>query len=267
MTELKSSEFHTVEKLFDAPHIQHVYYSLLAGNSHGQIWVDNPTSARSAFLWDQHASYFFGGSADDDAFNTELSELIGDVIAPDSDSVIIAYFSNDDWARVIPTLFANRQFVTAQRRLFHINQLNNTNWRNVVMPGVQIERISEQLLSAQLANTNLVISEINQMWPSVARFLDQSVGYCAVHNEAIVSWCTGEYVYDNRIGIGIETIEEYQRKGLATAVASAFIEHCTQRNMSVHWDCWSRNLPSNRTAQRLGFTLSKVSEVLWALIE
>ena len=267
LNELQPSEFHTVETLFNHPHIQHVYYSLVAGNSHGRIWADNPTSAHSAFLWDQHASYFFVGSADDALFNAELYKLITDELRPDINSVIIAYYDIDEWDHVIPTLFSNRRFVTAQRKLYHIDRLSNTDWRNAVMSGVHVERISKPLLSSLLVNTDMVISEIIQMWPSVDRFIEYSVGYCAILDNTIVSWCTGEYVYDDHIGIGIETIEGYQCKGLATAAASAFIEHCTQQNMIIHWDCWSRNLPSNMTAQKLGFKLSNVTDVLWALIE
>jgi RimJ/RimL family protein N-acetyltransferase len=58
-----------------------------------------------------------------------------------------------------------------------------------------------------------------------------------------------------RIGIGIETIEKYQNRGYASAIAFKFLEHCKQNKIVPHWECSSDNEPSNHIAKELGFTL------------
>jgi RimJ/RimL family protein N-acetyltransferase len=54
--------------------------------------------------------------------------------------------------------------------------------------------------------------------------------------------------------LGIETVERYQRKGLATQVSRAVIGHAVGHGVyDIGWHCWKNNEPSVRTALRIGF--------------
>jgi RimJ/RimL family protein N-acetyltransferase len=70
-----------------------------------------------------------------------------------------------------------------------------------------------------------------------------------------VCWCIAEYVSDGRCGMGIETIPQYQNRGLATLAARAVAAECDARNITAHWDSWKDNHPSVRVAEKLGFEL------------
>jgi RimJ/RimL family protein N-acetyltransferase len=88
-----------------------------------------------------------------------------------------------------------------------------------------------------------------------------------VGERQIVCWCTAEYVSCGWCGIGIETIQAYQRRGLATATATAFLAHCAAHGIQPHWDCWANNVPSVRVAEKVGFALVEEYEVHCGRIE
>ena len=58
---------------------------------------------------------------------------------------------------------------------------------------------------------------------------------------------------EDKCGIGIETIEEYEGRGIATIVASEFARHALTSGRRPHWDCWVSNTPSIRVAEKVGF--------------
>jgi RimJ/RimL family protein N-acetyltransferase len=53
--------------------------------------------------------------------------------------------------------------------------------------------------------------------------------------------------------IEIGTDAAHRQKGLSVIAAVAFFEQCRERGVIPAWTCDSKNLPSQRTAARLGF--------------
>ena len=99
------------------------------------------------------------------------------------------------------------------------------------------------------------------MWGSVEAFLRGGFGYCIASEREIVCWCTAEHVSPGWCGVGIETISEYQRRGLATTAATAFLSHCVGNGIRMHWDCWADNAPSVRVAEKIGLDVVERYEV------
>ena len=90
-------------------------------------------------------------------------------------------------------------------------------------------------------------------WPSFETFLDRGFGFTMLDGTSVVCWCTAEYVSEGKCGIGIETIEAYQRRGIATVVTGEFVRHALASGVNPHWDCWASNTPSVRVAEKMGF--------------
>lgn len=90
-------------------------------------------------------------------------------------------------------------------------------------------------------------------WRSSAEFERDGVGFCIVHQTAIVSLCYTCFAWNRHQDIDIMTVEGHQRKGLGFAVACAFIDHCLGHSLTPSWDCWSKNRPSVALAEKLGF--------------
>jgi RimJ/RimL family protein N-acetyltransferase len=97
------------------------------------------------------------------------------------------------------------------------------------------------------------LDEIQQIWPTVDRFVKFGFGFSLVTDKQAVCWCTAEYMSKHKCGIGIETIRDYQNIGLATSAASAFVDHREAKGIEPHWECNAENLASRRVAEKVGF--------------
>ncbi len=88
-------------------------------------------------------------------------------------------------------------------------------------------------------------------------------GTVAVIDMRIICWCTAEYVSKSKCGIGIEVIDEFQNKGIATATAAHFLEHCLNQDIVAHWECDKDNIGSVRVAEKVGFEKTEET-VFWS---
>jgi RimJ/RimL family protein N-acetyltransferase len=120
---------------------------------------------------------------------------------------------------------------------------------------ITIRRIDEIMTGdTRLLNRELLLEEIHSESPSLERFFRQNFGFCAQDGQQLVAWCLAEYHSQGRYELGIETIEAYQRQGIATHLADTVIRHAfTQGASEIGWHCWAANTPSVATALKLGF--------------
>ena len=132
------------------------------------------------------------------------------------------------------------------------------NWRKKLPKHFEIQQINQDLLASEITNIQSIIEEINGGWDSIETFLKNGFGFCCIEHsnnciKEVQGWCTGEYFNKKKCGIGIETFRGYQKKGIATAMASAFVEHCVTKNIKPHWDSFANNYASVRVANKIGF--------------
>jgi RimJ/RimL family protein N-acetyltransferase len=112
-------------------------------------------------------------------------------------------------------------------------------------------------------------SAIGLLWRTPAAhagvWFGASRSVCLLHEQEIVGWCLSEYNAGPRCEIGIATAEPFRRRGLATLMARAFIDHAlTQGVYDIGWICWAGNRPSVATAEKLGFELVDERDVFVA---
>lgn len=252
--ELTPGAFEAAGPLFRAPYQEFVFDALVVGNAPGRLWVDDPSNPLSAFLWDTGPRFYFAGSEDDRAFNESVKQ-IAQQAAPPTGAYMVVYCDSPHWEGKLSDIFGGRPLHRAQRCMYKLGSPWIPDWRDRLPRGFSVSRIDRRLLSgSDNANLDQMVAEIQSTWPSVDRFLGSGFGYCALHGDGtIVCWCTGEYASGNHLGVGIETIAGYRKRGLATLTASAFAEHCVSMGIEAHWDCWANNLPSVRVAEKVGF--------------
>jgi RimJ/RimL family protein N-acetyltransferase len=95
------------------------------------------------------------------------------------------------------------------------------------------------------------------MWPSEEQFYEHGFGVLATQDDEIVCWCTAEYVGPTHCGIGIETTPGFQRRGIATATAVAFVRDARARGITPCWECGASNVASRRVAEKTGFVYAE----------
>ena len=254
MEEFKN-EFKSAKKLFQSPQVGYIFASMLEGLTPNKVFVDDINNPTLALSWDKWSCFFFGGEIEEtkaakntiDFFKTHfLNEKKRKDIG-----IFKIYFPSEIWEKALVEnlqefnpLVLNR--VLYQHKLKGIPQNNKKEFI--------VREINEEILdNSSLGNLNAVTEEISGMWGSVDNFRKNGFGTCALEGNDIICWCTAEYMSQGLCGIGIETVEESQRKGVATATTLAFLNKCSQLGFKPYWDCWAENKPSVRVAEKTGF--------------
>ena len=122
---------------------------------------------------------------------------------------------------------------------------------NKVPLGYELSKIQDGVLK-KLASFNLSIG--NKFWKSENDFLVNGFGF-VLNNEIgmPVSICYSACIADAVAEIDVATLPEYQRKGLAKFVVTAFVQYCIENGLTASWDCFEDNYRSLRIAEQTGF--------------
>jgi GNAT superfamily N-acetyltransferase len=248
--------------------------SLLERLSPGAIFVDDLDDPNSVFGYSMRR-FFLAGSPKNDEFNQGVKDFFNDTLYPNATELKMPYyavhFSTLDWDDVIPEILAGTNPVKEGRHYYNLktSQLK-LGWRSLIPKGYSLQAVDRSLIEqTHLQNLAALKDEMQSERRSVEDFLDNSFGFCLVREGAeIVAWCMSEYNCAGRCEVGIETLEDYQRRGFATITASAVVDHALSEGISeVGWHCYASNQPSIATALKVGF--EKVCEYTeyWALTD
>ncbi len=236
-----------------------LFSAILESNSPAQVWVDDESEPQSVFLWDKANNvFYFLGREGNVRFNREVQTLIERRVSTELEIRRRPYFriraTSELWEKIAPSIFTSANLTLGGYLFFAHRKPVKRGWRSKIPKGFRLERIDEKFLyGTQLKNKKFVLGEVRQMWPTVDRFVKFGFGSAIVTAEQVACWCTAEYVSRGKCGIGIETVREYQNRGLASSAASAFVEHCRMNSMEPHWECSAENLASKRVAEKVGF--------------
>ena len=259
ISKISSNEYKNIKPFFTGPEFDLLLSAVQEGNSPAQIWTDDRYNPRSAFLWDKANNVFYlSGDENNREFNNDLTEILGRKVIPELRLKHGMHFrlraTSEAWTSQLSSIFIKADLKPGRYMFFSLKSLAKLNLAAKMPAGFKLEMIDEDFLfSSGYDNIEFVIGEVRQMWPSIDRFIDHGFGFSLVTSGKVVSWCTSEYVSKDRCGIGIETLREYQNRGLATIAASAFVEHSLQRGIKPHWECDVENLVSRRVAEKIGF--------------
>lgn len=252
--------------LFTGDRLRLIFDAVLAGTSPGTLWADDPDTPRSALLQDGAHALHLVGDARNEPFVDAVAELIARRIAPaaldEGIGLVKVSTSGDGWDDAVPRLFGGPPPRTADRVFARADRLSDAARHAPLPPGFRISALADRAadLSA-LRNFDLVTAEIASCWTGLDRFRRDGFGFCVHDATTIATWCTAEYVSAGRCGAGIETVPSHRRRGLATAAAAAFTEHCLARGIAPHWDAWADNTPSIAIAERVGFRVLETYRV------
>ena len=90
-------------------------------------------------------------------------------------------------------------------------------------------------------------------WDNADDFVKNGVGFSLICNGQIASTAYSAFVLEDKLEIGIETVEKYRGHGFAEKSCSRLIEYCLERNLEPIWSCRLENMASYQLAQKLGF--------------
>ena len=163
-------------------------------------------------------------------------------------------YPSDAWKPTIEQVLQGLGTTTSMRHFYRLSE-PSLPLSSPLKDTIVVAPIDQTLVKdASVVNRDLLIEEIHSESPSLEYFFRQHFGFCALDGRQLVGWCLAEYHYQSYYELGIETMEAYQRQGIATHVASAVITRAFAEGATeIGWHCWASNIPSIATALKLGF--------------
>lgn len=272
MHKLQPGEYPRAQHLLEHLELHQAVRALLVGDSPGVIMVDDGNNPGSLFAETMNR-FFLTGYTRNERFNQQLVNLIENTYYQQAPEIgadgFSLFYSPIEWSDVIQATILQGKFpIEDLRNYYRCRKLKN-DWRSVLPDGYTIHQVDQHLLANQsLANREQLIEEIHSECSSVAEFLSDRFGYCVIWQDQLVTWCLSEYNSQGVCEVGIATIPDHQRKGLAKAACLALIEFALGNGYKeVGWHCYSHNDASNATALAVGFEKVCQYPSFWALYD
>jgi RimJ/RimL family protein N-acetyltransferase len=251
---LEPDSYASVQALFEDMTYHLAVVTVLAGIVPGRIYVDDPASPGTAVLLpsNQHRVYVSGEP--EPHVLTDVIELAGKESRDDGHGFVLYYDTSHLWKPTLEQVLANVEITPYWRQLYCL-RAPTSGAASSLSEQITIGPIYETLLAdTTLVNQTQLLEEIQSESPSLEHFFRHNFGFCAQDGRQLIAWCLAEYHYQDRYELGIETIEAYQRQGIATHLADAVIRQAFARGATeIGWHCWAVNIPSVATALKLGF--------------
>ena len=231
---------------------------ILDGTAPGEIYVDDPGHPQSCLA---HTSrrFFLSGAGHNPAFNYGLRELFLNSFYPRAvaagEEAFSLFYASSGWENAIEGILLGKYPLKTRREYYELKAVQPGRGQRQAPGGFEIRPVDAALLSqAGLNNLDRLGAEIVSECPSVQAFLDTRFGFCAIKERDIAGWCLSEFNRDGRCEVGIETVEQFQRQGIGTALTRVLAEHARLIGISrIGWHCYASNVPSAATAVAAGF--------------
>lgn len=228
----------------------------------GKIWADHLDKPQSAMLVSflsggGTAWCFLAGKPDNAAFNTALNKaLFEDKVAGSDVGAFLLTCSGEGWVKNLEMIGYPRQPAPMSRLHYVCHNLAYD--RQKYLPDdYQICFMGTDLLEQIGLQIPEQVKSTLEKWNSMDDDRFQEYGFVAVHEKQVVSWATVDFVTAGAGDLGFETLPDFRKRGLGSAVAAAALERGLESGIEVHWTCARDNVGSQRTAQKLGLTLER----------
>lgn len=225
--------------------------SLAEGFQHGDIYCDE--SDRASLFW-HYCGFAFVSGEYDEAFLEAVYAFMKKRFE-ENERRIVLFADNER----VDNFFRTKKNTVIEQRCFFEYQSKVCDMPKLP-EGVRICEIDEQLMSRIKGRIVPGFS-----WSSSEEFLANGKGFCAVCGDEVAAWAFSAAVSSTQIDIGIETSEQFRKKGLAFLCAKAMICYALAEKKQAVWACHYQNHASERLALKLGFT--KVSSCCTVRIE
>lgn len=230
--------------------------SISEGNTDGYLWSDR--DEETYFLWDMgNIVFYIFGKKPSPEYLEDLKGLYENEIKGKAEDKGFSHFKinnlTDISKETIKSIFGDDEYKILKKHFYEYNKESIKKFDSS-LEKLEVVDIDEKFLkNTELRNLARVINEVKWMWPSFEKFYEKGFGKAGLLDDEIVCWCTAEYVSEGRCGVGIETLDRYRQKGIATKTAAHFIDFCLKKDIKPSWECGAYNEPSVKLAEKLGF--------------
>lgn len=258
MDQIENKNFPIVRYLYKTLAIfQPMCAAVLEGDWSGDVWVDNIDNPRASLLLTHlpaggPAWCFLAGNPESAGFNSAINSFIFSENSVYKDTSAFLFTCDpENWGNRLNIIAEPRQPVPMARQHYRCTEMT-FDWRGVLPDGFTIIPMEIDLLKKDDLHLPPVVNATLGKWRSINQPVFRDFGFLIIHDNRVVSWATVDFVSGSSGDLGFETIPEFQKRGLGTAVAGAALEDGLKKGIEVHWTCADYNLGSQKTAQKLG---------------
>ncbi len=215
---------------------------MLEGNAAGRVFTDHPTHPTWTVVQEAGFGTLYPGG---DLPPAVLTQLIADLRL--QGEVLIGLWPEDARLHQLPADADYDGWVV------EFSQRDNNTKPFPLIPADLALRPIDLDLFDRLADRELYIA----IFGSAEAALQLGFGLCLLRPSPVGDKLLCEAFAGPRalgmIEIGVETREDYRRRGFATITCAALIEQCDRQGWPTYWNCDKRNQASLALAHKLGF--------------
>lgn len=251
---------------------------VLAGLQRGRVYADQLLAPKSALIWAKNEMFYLIGRSDNAHFTGLVRELLVQELLPEAldageDMLNLEVYPEpgSDWSPVLHHMF-NGRLQEGLRVPFQFNLAKYEQWLQrsssslFVPPGYVVQVIDRTVMQEDISR--IIEQEILKFWHSVEDFFQYGAGTCTVHQGKVVGTCISVFVSGIHHETGINIYDSIHRgKGLATAMASAYVQSVLERNCVPHWTTEDFRHDSIAIAGKLGFEQGRAYPVYYMPIQ
>lgn len=254
MHELSPSEFHRVRPLFaDIQYHRPAIFSVLEAIQPGRVFVDSTHDPAAVMLYSDFC--YLAGEPQKNDFAQQAIDLLKHQVFPHRSDMMMIFPFNQAWQFALEVLLQPYRPEHYERSTFDFDPRRyrelHSGWQQRIPAGFSLRRLD--------ASTLPEVGGMPGSWGSIDNFLANGFGFCLVdetqpdEHTGFAASAQTVFVGDHHAETGVGTREAYRRKGLATAVCCAYIDHCIEQGIIPDWGC-VLNEASEQLAYKMGYT-------------
>lgn len=272
MIELERKDFSKVVEPLKKVKINNLFARAVVENYViGKVYVnkvDNPSTFYvvhpygMSLLFGKHDDQDFNRAFKDYALNKDRSRTTFEWMQAFSDSG-----NYEDWDQELNTLFSDCSVRSSENTTNQTANIIELNTRlNFTFNMDKYRELRKKMRTPKHPAIRTTGKEFSAMkgsvipskfWNSVGDFLTNAIGFSTYSDNELACTAFAAFIMDNFLELGMETIPEFQGKGLAQATCSALIDYCLENDYEPIWACRLENTGSYKLAEKLGFEVSK----------
>ncbi len=166
---------------------------------------------------------------------------------------------NNEWRKLLQREFDTRISSVLTFTDFSCNSLNPAYLAKLTrkLPSafdlMRIDKPLAERLPSDVGNEHFF-----ETFLSVDDFLERGIGFCVLYQDRIVSAATSMAKSSKAIDIEIETVPDFRKQGLGTAVGAKLVLYCLEHKIEPRW--LAANEVSVKLALKLGYVRGETYE-------
>lgn len=228
----------------------------------GSIYVDNENNPKTFYVVHPYGMSLLFGDCNNKEFNSDFRDYSLNIDRTRNKHIWLQVFP-DKWNVILKDLFKYSIIKSADNleniedNIIELNtrvnfQFNLNNYlefkKNNIKKDLKIVRADRNTFAGMKGS---VVP--SNFWETVDDFYENGIGFSLFHENKLATTAYSAFIHDNKLELGMETIEEYRGKGFAQYTCSALIDYCLENNYEPIWACRLENVGSYKLAIKLGF--------------